>query len=225
MTISAPVDIGQGSNLNAASPQVVTITSGIQVHDTIVVSHYCAGSGIPLSGVTDSGGINVYKKWVDLHASSPQFDLWICGDAQAMATGTVSASYGTTSRHCVNVMRIPQGLLAAFPFDPHTGQSETSTATSSPNTPVNNYYCQNQLILGFFILGGGTSGGTNPGTFAPGAGFTALNSTPSAQATIFTQYQIVSASAYTANIQNAGSWTASLLHRGASVGLIGACSC
>lgn len=220
MTISAPQNLGSNSALNAGSDISITTGANIVAHDVIVVIHYANTVTAPLTSCVDSGGVNVYHKILDQHAVAPQADVWICNDAAALASGgTITGSPTSANRQALNALRVPAGLLNAFPWDTHTGNFEVSTATSSPNTAVNNFGATNELILGFFMAGSAL------GAFTAGTGFTALNSTAGTSATIYTQYQIVSASAYTTNINNAASWVNSVLHRGLSIGLIGACSC
>lgn len=213
MAIGTPTIVGSIGNASTPTSLAITTTGAIAAHDLVVVWHYANATNSTAASVTDTAG-NTYVRLFSLTAAAPLYEVYVCWDAIAMATTNAitipSFTPSTSLRHGMYAINVTGIVRSAGAFDPHTGQFEKSTGTSSPSTPVLNSASTTMLLLGTSLAG------TALGTYTPGSGWTALTALTT-NAFMYPTYQIVSTNA---PISLAPSWTASIVHGTQSLGFL-----
>lgn len=200
MAIGTPVDLGGTSSASTGS-LTLTTTNAANLNDVIILHHYCNNSTGTILSINDDAS-NTYQL-AHQSTSPPMIECFWVAAANALASGgkirvTFSGSNGL--RHAIaafTVSGLNVGIVDAV------GAATTGTATSATSTSTGTLTQATELVVGVV-----TSAST-PGTFTPGAGFTAIGGA-SGSAFIDTAYQIVAA---TTSITWAPTWVNSVLYR------------
>lgn len=216
MAIGTPVDLGHQASSASAATLTITTLAAVTAGDALIGFYGASTASIPTS-ITDTAG-NSYTFFN--FGTTILTGVYYCPNALAMSSSAsiIVTNNGSITRTAITFLKVSGMSTSALVISDrgiYQAGSLTVAATATSATKAYNAQAQTTELL-IECMG---SLGTNPGTFTPTTGFTAIGGTPGSTCVLLPAYKVTSVGTQTTINP---SWVNSASHRTGMVAFRGA---